>query len=68
VQRLALAQTCRQLAIPFLDLTPLLRKAEAGGHLYWNYDEHMRGSTYLWVGATIFQWLHSNEPVETLAR
>ena len=64
----ALAKSCQELGLPFLDLTPLLRKAEAGGgHLYWNFDEHMRGSAYLRVGATINQWVHSTETIETLA-
>lgn len=63
----AIAKSCQELGIPFLDLTPLLRKAESGeGHLYWNFDEHMRGSTYLRVGATIERWVHSTEKVETL--
>jgi hypothetical protein len=64
----ALARSCQELGIPFLDLTPLLRKAESGEeHLYWNYDEHMRGSTYLRVGATIERWVHSTDKVESLA-
>lgn len=63
----ALAKDCEKLRIPFLDLTPLLRKAENGGpHLYWNFDEHMRGAGYLRVGATIEQWVHSTEKIETL--
>jgi hypothetical protein len=64
----AIAKSCQELGIPFLDLTPLLRKAESGEeHLYWNYDEHMRGSTYLRVGATIERWVHSTDKVENLA-
>ena len=64
----AIAKSCQELGIPFLDLTPLLRKAEAGHErLYWNFDEHMRGSTYLRVGATIDQWVHSSEKIESLA-
>jgi hypothetical protein len=63
----AIAKSCQELGIPFLDLTPLLRKAEADGeHLYWNFDEHMRGFTYLRVGATIERWIRSTEKVETL--
>jgi hypothetical protein len=64
----AMAKSCHKLGVPFLDLTPLLKKAEAGGeHLYWNYDEHMRGSAYLRVGATIEQWVHSTGEIENLA-
>jgi hypothetical protein len=63
----ALAKSCRELRIPFFDLTPSLRKAETEGpHLYWNFDEHMRGSAYLRVGATIQQWVHTSEKIETL--
>lgn len=58
----AIARSCYDLGIPFLDLTPLLKEAEVGGeHLYWNYDDHMRGSTYLRVGATIYDWIHSGD-------
>jgi hypothetical protein len=63
----ALAKSCQKLGIPFLDLTPLLRKAEADQeHLYWNFDEHMRGFTYLRVGATIERWVYSTEKMERL--
>ncbi|MEY2493761.1 MAG: hypothetical protein QOJ45_253 [Verrucomicrobiota bacterium] len=63
----AIAKSCQELGIPFLDLTPLLRKAEADQeHLYWNFDEHMRGFTYLRVGATIERWVHSTEKMERL--
>lgn len=56
----SLRRSCAELAIPFLDLTPLLRAAEdKGEHLYWNYDEHMRGATYLKVGATIARWVET---------
>jgi lysophospholipase L1-like esterase len=64
----ALAKSCAELHVPFLDLTPLLRKAEARGeHLYWNFDDHMRGSSYLRIGATIEQWAHADAVIENLA-
>lgn len=54
----ALRRSCAALAIPFLDLTPLLRRAEEKGeHLYWDFDEHMRGPSYMRVGATIARWV-----------
>jgi hypothetical protein len=58
----AIAKSCHDLGIPFLDLTPLLKEAEATQeHLYWNYDDHMRGSSYLRVGATIYEWVNSGD-------
>jgi hypothetical protein len=64
----ALAKSCAELRVSFLDLTPLLRKAEArDDHLYWNFDDHMRGSSYLRIGATIEQWVHSDGVIENLA-
>ncbi|HVF70002.1 MAG TPA: SGNH/GDSL hydrolase family protein [Chthoniobacterales bacterium] len=63
----SLATACGELGIPFLDLTPLLRKAETGGeHLYWNFDEHLRGASYLRVGATIEAWMASPTPINDL--
>jgi len=47
---------CEQLGIPFLDMTDILRQREADGeHMYWNYDEHMKGSSYLLTGTEIFR-------------
>ena len=58
----AIARSCHDLSIPFLDLTPLLKEAEAGGeHLYWNYDDHLRGFAYLRVGATVYEWIHAGD-------
>jgi lysophospholipase L1-like esterase len=42
-----LAAAAAARGIPFLDLTPRLREAEAKGeHLYWDYDEHLRAPGY----------------------
>jgi len=52
-----LAKLSAGLGIPWLDLTPDLRDAEAqGNRLYWNYDEHMRATGYELVAARIFGW------------
>lgn len=52
-----LGAVCKQLKIPFLDLTPLFREREANGErLYWNYDEHMKGKSYLLAGKYIYTW------------
>ena len=54
----SLRRSCAKLSLPFLDLTPLLRRAEENGeHLYWDFDEHLRGATYTRVGATISRWV-----------
>lgn len=68
IHRETLAANCASLAIPFLDLTPLFRAAEEKGeHLYWDYDEHLRGPGYLRVGATIAQWSETGRAPERLA-
>jgi lysophospholipase L1-like esterase len=52
-----LARDCRAARVPFLDLTPLLRREEARGHrLYWDYDDHMRARGYALVGEALFAW------------
>jgi len=57
VQAALLGETCRALGIPFLDLTPALRAAEAGGDpLYWGYDDHLRPAGYREVGALVYAW------------
>ena len=61
VQARLLGETCRALDLPFLDLTPALRKAEREGPaLYWNYDDHMRPSGYREVGALVYAWWSGN--------
>ncbi len=53
--RRELARDCRAAGVPFLDLTPLLRREEARGqHLYWDYDDHMRAGGYALVGQALF--------------
>lgn len=52
-----LARDCAALGIPFLDLTPALRAAEASGErLYWPYDGHMRPAGYERVGRELYAW------------
>ncbi len=52
-----LKKSCSQHKIPFLDMTPVLRKREAEGkRLYWNYDTHFRGESYLSIGKTVYKW------------
>ena len=52
-----LATTCAKLGIPFLDLTPILRQQEdAGVHMYWDYDIHMRPAGYVTAGRAIHDW------------
>lgn len=57
-----LSKLSAELGIPWLDLTPSFRAAEAQGqHLYWNYDEHMRATGYEFTAAVIFDWWQSVE-------
>jgi len=50
-------RSCATLGIPFYDLTPLIEGEESQGHhLYWEYDEHMRGRGYLLVGRALYDW------------
>jgi hypothetical protein len=59
-QARALLGTCRELGIPCLDLTPLLRSVEADGErLFHRYDEHMTGAGYRLVSRTVFDWWRS---------
>ncbi len=49
-----LKMACKASGVAFLDLTPILKsEEERKNHLYWNYDEHMRGTGYLLVGREI---------------
>ena len=58
--RVLLAKQCAKLDLPFLDLTPLISQEESKGkHLYWQYDDHMRGFAYLQLGEAIYKWLVS---------
>jgi len=55
-----LGRSCADLGVPFLDLTPGLRRLEAGGPaLYWNYDDHLRGRGYRAAAELIFDWWRS---------
>jgi len=54
-QRL-LQEQCGALDIPFYDLTDVVKEHEdRGHHLYWDYDDHMRGKSYLMLGKTLYQ-------------
>lgn len=53
----SIAQNCNVLDIPFKDFTPIIRKLESQGkHLYWNYDDHMKGDSYVMLGREIFEF------------
>ena len=53
-QAAALASGLRDLGVPFVDLTPPLREAEAKGErLYAEYDTHLRAAGYELVGQTL---------------
>jgi hypothetical protein len=51
---------CDALEIPFLDFTPMLRKLETEGQrMYWNYDNHMKGESYFFIGYQLHEWMQS---------
>ena len=57
IHRDILSKNCADLGIPFYDLTPEFIEEEAKqNHLYWNYDDHMKGKAYLMAGEKIFKW------------
>ncbi|MBL4754345.1 MAG: SGNH/GDSL hydrolase family protein [Flavobacteriales bacterium] len=57
IHRQMLSNNCSSLDIPYYDLTPMIIAEEnKENHLYWNYDDHMKGSSYLMMGDEIFKW------------
>jgi len=52
-----LKNNCQNLGVPYYDMTSMIKAEEdEGNHLYWNYDDHMKGSSYLMLGQAIFEW------------
>ena len=57
IHREILAKNCADLNIPFYDLTPeFIQEETKQNHLYWNYDDHMRGKAYIMTGEKMFDW------------
>ena len=55
---------CERFDIPFLDMTAILRQREAKGErMYWDFDEHMKASSYLMTGAKIYEFWRDSESV-----
>lgn len=55
----------QQLDIAYLDMTPMLHQFESKGeHMYWDYDEHMKGSSYLLIGEMIFELWQNQRQLE----
>lgn len=55
LHRRVLASESKRLNIPFYDLTDLVKAEEdKGNHLYWDYDDHMRGKGYELLGQAMF--------------
>lgn len=54
----SLASNCRQLGIPFLDLSETIADHEKqGNHLYWNYDGHFNDSGTRVAAEAIREWM-----------
>ena len=50
-----------RLDVPFLDMTTILRQHEAKGQrMYWDYDEHMKNTSYLMTGEEIYSFWKSS--------
>lgn len=55
VHRDRIMDNCNDLGIKFQDLTPVVKREEnRNNHLYWNYDDHMKGKSYLLMGREIY--------------
>ncbi|GMR15634.1 MAG: hypothetical protein BMS9Abin30_1271 [Gammaproteobacteria bacterium] len=56
-----LKHASKRFGVPFLDMTTILRRREANGEpMYWNYDEHMKGTSYLMTGEEIYRFWKSS--------
>lgn len=56
-----LGQTCVNFGIPYRDLSPdVFKEEKAANHLYWNYDDHMRGKGYQFLGRLIYQTINTS--------
>lgn len=52
-----LKDICIQREVPFLDLSSPLKKLEQSKeHIYWKYDEHMKGNYYLLIGKELHRF------------
>lgn len=61
LHRKILQTNCSNLSIPYYDLTKEMQiEEDRGRHLYWNYDDHMRGSTYIMLGEKMFDWWNNS--------
>lgn len=62
VHAAGLSASCARLSVPFLDLTPELRRREsAGQELFWRYDDHFRPRGYRAAAEEIFSWWNDLE-------
>jgi hypothetical protein len=58
-----LRNNCEILEIPFYDMTQLVIDEENdGNHLYWDYDDHMRGTSYMMLGNSMYGWWVELQP------
>ena len=52
--QVALRNYCGKYQFPYVGFTAELKEKEKEQHLYWNHDDHMKGSSYLRIGKTLF--------------
>ncbi len=62
IQRDQLRSDCQDLGLPFLDFSPMvLAEEQQNNHMYWNYDDHMKGTSYLRIGREMFSFWQVNQ-------
>lgn len=60
VHRKRLLTDCEALNVPCFDLTNAVAEQEnEANRLYWNYEDHMRGKGYKFLGKTVFEKTYS---------
>jgi hypothetical protein len=58
-----LGNQCSEFNVNYIDLTAEIKAKEvAKNHLYWNYDEHMRGEGYLYLGKVLWERWSNKQP------
>lgn len=51
-----LQESCKSLGVTFMDLTDVVKNEESvGNHLFWNFDDHMRGKGYQIIGEELYE-------------
>lgn len=61
-QNKTLRAVCTRIGVPLIDLTPgLIEQELKGNRMYWDYDSHMRGAGYTFVGERLYQFVTAGQ-------